>query len=37
MSPVILAAALPQAAAQVGAGWDIVLTKLAAALASAPE
>jgi uncharacterized protein YndB with AHSA1/START domain len=32
-----LAAALPQAAAQVGAGWDIVLTKLAAVLAGAPE
>ncbi len=32
-----LAAALPEVAAQVGAGWDIVLTKLAAALASAPE
>jgi uncharacterized protein YndB with AHSA1/START domain len=32
-----LAAALPQAAAQVGAGWDIVLTKLAAVLAGAAE
>jgi uncharacterized protein YndB with AHSA1/START domain len=32
-----LAAALPEAAAQVGTGWDSVLTKLAAALASAPE
>jgi uncharacterized protein YndB with AHSA1/START domain len=32
-----LAAALPQTAAQVGAGWDFVLTKLAAVLASAAE
>jgi uncharacterized protein YndB with AHSA1/START domain len=32
-----LAAALPQVAAQVGAGWEGVLTKLAAVLASAPE
>ena len=32
-----LAAALPQAVAQVGAGWDFVLTKLDAALASSPE
>ena len=32
-----LAAALPQVAEQVGAGWDFVLTKLAAVLAGAPE
>ncbi len=32
-----LAEALPQAAAQVGTGWDIVLAKLAAVLASAPR
>ena len=32
-----LAAALPDVAEQVGAGWDFVLTKLAAALASSPE
>jgi uncharacterized protein YndB with AHSA1/START domain len=32
-----LAAAMPEAAAQVGAGWDYVLTKLAAVLASVPD
>jgi uncharacterized protein YndB with AHSA1/START domain len=32
-----LAAALPDVAEQVGAGWDFVLTKLAAVLPSSPE
>jgi uncharacterized protein YndB with AHSA1/START domain len=32
-----LAAALPDVAEQVGAGWDFVLARLAAVLASSPE
>jgi hypothetical protein len=32
-----LAAARPDVAEQVGAGWDFVLTGLAAVLASSPE